>query len=120
MSFRTHLEEILRQVEGAVACSVMGFDGIPIDSQQVKDSDIDLLALMVEYGSILDRLKEAAAALQVGGITEVSISSEKLSTIARLLTPEYYLVLALSPEGNFGKARYALRVAAPKVRAELE
>lgn len=120
MSFRSRLEEILGQVEGSVACSVMGFDGIAIDTQQVKDTDIDLGAMLIEYGSILGKLKDAAAALQAGGVTEISINTDKLLTIARLLTPEYYLVLALLPEGNYGRARYALRVAAPKVRAELE
>jgi len=28
-------------------------------------------------------------------------------------------VVALTPDGNFGKARYLLRVTAPKLRAEL-
>jgi predicted regulator of Ras-like GTPase activity (Roadblock/LC7/MglB family) len=120
MSFRTHLEEILAQVEGSVACSVMGFDGIAIDTQQVKETDIDLPAMLVEYGSILGKLKDAAAALQAGGVSEISINTDKLLTVARMLTPEYYLVIALLPEGNYGKARFALRVAAPKVKAELE
>ena len=119
MSFRTHLEQVVGQGEGAVACSVMGFDGIAIDTYQVNDPGLDLPAMLVEYGSILGKLKEAAAALQAGLVTEVSISTDRLSTIARLLTQEYYIVLALTPEGNWGKARYALRVAAPKVKAEL-
>jgi hypothetical protein len=29
------------------------------------------------------------------------------------------MVVALTPEGNFGKARYLLRVTAPKLKAEL-
>jgi len=32
MGFREHLQEICKGVEGAVACSVMGFDGIAIDT----------------------------------------------------------------------------------------
>jgi predicted regulator of Ras-like GTPase activity (Roadblock/LC7/MglB family) len=119
MSFRAHLEQIVNQVEGAVACSVMGFDGISVDTLQSKDPGVDLSALLVEYGSILTLVKEAAEGLQAGSISEVAINSDKLYTIAHLLTPEYYLVLALSPDGNYGKGRYALRVAAPRVRAEL-
>ena len=119
MSFREHLEQVVKNVDGAVACSVMGFDGIAIDTHQVQATDLDLSAMLVEYGGILSKLKEAALALQAGTVSEVTIATEKLSTIARLLTPEYYLVLALRPEGNAGKGRYALRLAAPKVRAEL-
>ena len=120
MSFRTQLEQVLHQVEGAIACSVMGFDGMAVDTQQVQQiEDLDLASLLVEYGGILVRLKEAASALQAGDVSEISINTEKLITIARMLSPEYYLVLALTPEGNYGKGRYALRVAAPKVKAEL-
>lgn len=121
MSFRTHLEQVISQVDGSVACSVMGFDGMAIDTQQVEDVEgVDLSALLIEYGSILTRLKEAATALEAGDVSEISINTERLITIARMLTAEYYIVLALTPEGNYGKGRYALRIAAPKVKAELE
>ncbi len=119
MSFREHLEQIVKSVDGAVASSVMGFDGIAIDTYQVEPTDLDLAAMLVEYGTVLGKLKEAALALQAGSVGEVTITTEKLSTIARMLTPEYYLVLAMRPEGNQGKGRYALRIAAPKVKAEL-
>ena len=52
-------------------------------------------------------------------MVEVSINSDKLVTVARLVSPDYFMVVALTPEGNYGKARYLLRIAAPKVRAEL-
>ena len=37
----------------------------------------------------------------------------------RALNEEYFLAFALRPAGNFGKARYVLRVLAPKIQAEL-
>jgi len=39
--------------------------------------------------------------------------------LMRLVSPEYFLVLAMKPEGNYGKGRYVLRITAPKVKAEL-
>jgi predicted regulator of Ras-like GTPase activity (Roadblock/LC7/MglB family) len=120
MSFRAHLEQLVNQVEGAVASSVMGFDGIAIDTHTTQEPGLDFTAMLIEYGNIFSRLKEAAAALEAGTISEVVVNTEKLSTIVRLLTPEYFLVLALRPGGNFGKGRYALRVAAPRVKAELD
>jgi predicted regulator of Ras-like GTPase activity (Roadblock/LC7/MglB family) len=119
MSFRAHLEQLMKEVDGAVACSVMGFDGIAIDTHTASEPGLDFAAMLIEYGNILSKLKEAAAALEAGTVSEVVINTEKLSTIARLLTPEYFLVLALRPDGNFGKGRYAMRVAAPRVKAEL-
>jgi predicted regulator of Ras-like GTPase activity (Roadblock/LC7/MglB family) len=119
MSFRTHLERVCEQVPGSVACSVMGFDGISVDTHQVSDPSVDLAAMLVEYGHILTKLRDAADVLQAGFVSEVSINTEKLVTVARVLNADYFLVLALTPEGSYGKARYALRIAAPRVTAEL-
>jgi predicted regulator of Ras-like GTPase activity (Roadblock/LC7/MglB family) len=119
MTFRDHLEDVCRGVEGAVACSLMGVDGIEVDTHQASDADVDLKSLLVEYSELFRSARLAAAAHQAGGVSELSINSDKLLTVARLVSPDYFMVVALTPEGNYGKARYLLRIAAPKVRAEL-
>ncbi len=119
MSFRAHLEDVCSQVDGAVACSIMGFDGIAVETHEVKRPDVDLQAVLVEYSNILVQIRNAAELLATGEVSEVSINTEKLVTIARLVSKEYFMVLAMTPDGNYGKGRYALRVAAPKIRAEL-
>ena len=40
-------------------------------------------------------------------------------TLIRMLSDTYFLALALAPDGNFGKGRYLMRTAAPKLLAEL-
>jgi len=40
-------------------------------------------------------------------------------TIIRTLGDTYFLALAMKPDGNFGKGRYLMRTAAPKIMAEL-
>ena len=120
MAFLPHLETVVKQVEGALACSVMGFDGISVETHQVASVDeIELNSTWVEYANLLSQVKNAAELLKTGGLSEVSISTEKVTTLMRLVSDDYFLVLALKPEGNYGKARYALRLAAPKVKAEL-
>ncbi|MFY2561393.1 roadblock/LC7 domain-containing protein [Corallococcus terminator] len=120
MSFRTHLESVVNQVEGALACSVMGFDGISVDTfQREEASELDLSGAWVEYANILTQLRNAAETLRTGTVSEVSVNSEKVLTVIRLVSPEYFLVLALRADGNYGKGRYVLRVTAPKVSAEL-
>ena len=37
----------------------------------------------------------------------------------RVVSPEYFVAVALSPEGNLGKARFLLRLAAPRLAKEL-
>jgi predicted regulator of Ras-like GTPase activity (Roadblock/LC7/MglB family) len=120
MSFRAHLESVVNQVDGALACSVMGFDGIAVDTfQRDEAAELDLTGAWVEYANLLTQLKHAAEVLKTGAVQEVSVNSEKVLTLIRLVSPEYFLVLALRAEGNYGKGRYVLRVTAPKVRSEL-
>jgi predicted regulator of Ras-like GTPase activity (Roadblock/LC7/MglB family) len=124
MSFLSHLETIVGQVDGAIACSVMGFDGIAIETHQAPAAAstanaLELTTAWIEYGNILSQLKNAAEALKTGSIAEVSVNSEHLITLMRMVTPEYFLVLGLKPTGNYGKARYVLRITAPKVKTEL-
>jgi len=119
MGFREHLEKICASVEGAVAASVMGFDGIAIDTYESAGSDgVDLSSLLVEYANILSQVRSAAGVLQSGGVRELIISTDKLVTFSRPLGEEYFLILALVPDGNWGKARYVLRVAVPVVSRE--
>jgi len=40
-------------------------------------------------------------------------------TLIRTLGDNYFLALALRPEGNLGKGRYLMRTAAPTLLAEL-
>lgn len=120
MSFRAHLESVVSQVDGALACSVMGFDGIAVETYQKDEAaELDLGSAWVEYANLLTQLRHAAELLKTGAVQEVSVNSEKVLTLIRLVSPDYFLVLALRAEGNYGKGRYVLRVTAPKVRAEL-
>jgi predicted regulator of Ras-like GTPase activity (Roadblock/LC7/MglB family) len=120
MSFMSHLESVVKQVDGAIGCSVMGFDGIAVESHQVDaGGDVELANTWVEYASILNQVRSAAESLKTGEVTEVSVNTEKVVTVMRMISSEYFLVLAMKPEGNYGKGRYVLRLTAPKLKAEL-
>jgi predicted regulator of Ras-like GTPase activity (Roadblock/LC7/MglB family) len=118
MGFREHLQDICEGVEGAVACSVMGFDGISIDTHEVSAGDLDVPSLLVEYTTLLNQVRSAAEVLQSGSVRELVVATDRLTALSRPLNSEYYLLLALTPDGNWGKARYLMRVTAPKVQAE--
>ncbi|MEY2667586.1 MAG: hypothetical protein RJA59_224 [Pseudomonadota bacterium] len=119
MGFREHLQEVCRGVDGAIACSLMGMDGIEVDSHVQAEAGVDVQSMMVEMTGILRTAREAALAHQAGGLAEFSVGTDKLLTVGRLVSPDYFMVVALQPEGNQGKARYLLRVMAPRVLAEL-
>ncbi len=120
MAFREHLQDVCKSVEGAIACSLMGVDGIEVDTHVAAEGDdLDVKSLLVEYSSVLRSARDAAELHQAGGVSEFSVNTDRLVTVARIVSPEYFMVVALRPEGNYGKARYLLRVTAPKVRSEL-
>jgi predicted regulator of Ras-like GTPase activity (Roadblock/LC7/MglB family) len=120
MSFLSHLQEVVSQVDGAIACSIMGFDGIAVETHQIEGADeLDVASSWVEFANVLSQVKNATEALKTGAVSELSINTERVVTLMRLVTPEYFLVLALKPEGNYGKGRYVMRITAPKIKAEL-
>ena len=120
MGFREHLQQVCLQLDGAVACALMASDGIEVDTWMVSDdAGVDVRAILVECSGLIRNAREAAAASDAGGLSEFSFSTDKLTAVARPVSPEYFLVMALRPDANQGKARWLLRMAAPKVKAEL-
>jgi predicted regulator of Ras-like GTPase activity (Roadblock/LC7/MglB family) len=124
MSFLPHLEAVVKQVDGAIACSVMGFDGIAVETHQSDAlanhaADVDLQTAWVEYANLLSQLKNQAEGMKTGAVAEISVNTEKLITVMRLVNADYFVVLGMKPTGNYGKARYLLRLAVPKLKADL-
>ena len=37
----------------------------------------------------------------------------------RMITDDYFIAMAIRPDGNYGKARYLLRISSPKLASEL-
>jgi predicted regulator of Ras-like GTPase activity (Roadblock/LC7/MglB family) len=117
--FRDSLRRIVDNVEGGIAGLLMGFDGIAVESYTRGDQPIDINTVGMEFSYILAQAHKAAEILEVGPIREVTIKAERLTLLMRVVAPDYFIALALAPEGNYGKGRYLLRVAAPLVVAEL-
>ncbi len=119
MAFRNHLQDVCKNVEGAVACALMALDGLEVDTHVQDGGALDLKSILVEYSGVFLGARKAALAQGAGDLSEVSIHTDALVTVARLVSPEYFMVVALRPDGNYGRARYQLRIIAPRVRAEL-
>jgi len=80
---RKDLEQICGKVEGSFAASVMGFDGIPIETHEARPSEgIEMNILLIEYSGIISQVRQAAETLQMGKASEVSIRTEKMVAVA--------------------------------------
>ena len=120
MSFREHIQRIVDEVPGALAGTIMGFDGIPIDTYERQPGEVDIATLLTEYSSATQQVRRAAEELpQAGAISELAIAAENLTALLRPLTAEYFLGVVLRQGGLTGKARFLMRVAAPRLLEEL-
>jgi predicted regulator of Ras-like GTPase activity (Roadblock/LC7/MglB family) len=98
---------------------LMDFEGIPVDSFVTSESPFDIEVVGAEVSVLVKQIQRAAEMLDAGGTQEVSFRSERLTTVVRIIDHNYFLAILLAPDGNVGKARFALRVLAPKLKAEL-
>lgn len=116
--FKEAIRDVVEGTEGGIAGILMDFEGIAVDSY-IKGESLDINAVGAEYSVILKSIQRATESLEAGGAREVAIQSDKITTLIRILNDEYFLALTLSPEGNFGKGRYLMRTAAPKLLEQL-
>lgn len=115
--FKQTLRDVVDNVEGGLGALLMGFDGIAVDKYAPEGYDVETLGM--EFSVVLNDARKAALALEAGRTDEVAFRAERVTAIVRILNEEYFIALALSPEGNLGKGRFLLRLAAPKVLQDL-
>lgn len=114
------LERVLNETPGAVGVTLMGFDGIAIESREADaPGEVSPQAAAIELGAIASQLRGVADSLGAGDVRELTVHTGGLVTVLRPITAEYFLALSLRPDGNTGKGRYLMRVVAPQLAAEL-
>jgi predicted regulator of Ras-like GTPase activity (Roadblock/LC7/MglB family) len=117
--FREALREIVDKTDGGVAGLIMDSEGIAVETYALEDAPFDITTVGIEFGVVLGSIKRAAEQLEAGEAREVAIGTDKMTTLIRTLGDSYFLAVAIRPDGNFGKGRYLMRAAAPKLLAEL-
>ncbi len=119
MPFLNILKELVDGVEGGLAATLMGVDGLSVQHYPVEGSLCDMESVGVEYGGAIAEIKKASGLLNMGEPEEVVVSTSGTGVILRMVTHEYYIAMALRHGANIGKARYLMRKAAVQTREEL-
>lgn len=104
-------------VEGALAVSLIGLDGIAIET--INDHGAPLDVLGAEFGGFIKSIRHTNTELNTGEILQFSLVTERYITFLSEVTPEYYILLVLRPDGNYGRARFELSKAKYLLRDEL-
>ena len=117
--FKQALTEMVERTEGATGALIMVMDGIAVERVFLpagSDANMDLAA--AEVTSLVRGAVRAGTNTGHGAPRELFVSFEQACVLARMLSPEYFVVLALGPDGNVGRGRYELRKAELRLARE--
>ena len=114
--FREVLGGIKDRVEGALAVSLIGLDGIAIES--INDNRVPLDVFGAEFGGFVKSVRPNAE-LNTGEVLQFALVTEKYITFLSAVTSEYFVLLVMRPDGNYGRARFELAKAKHLLRDEL-
>jgi predicted regulator of Ras-like GTPase activity (Roadblock/LC7/MglB family) len=115
--FKDVLAGLRSRVDGAIAVSLIGLDGIAVET--INEQRVPLEVLGAEFGSFVKSIRSANTELDTGDVLQFSLVTEKYITFLSEVTPEYYILLVLRPDGNYGRARFELAKAKHMLRDEL-
>jgi predicted regulator of Ras-like GTPase activity (Roadblock/LC7/MglB family) len=115
--FKRVLSNLCERVEGALAASLIGLDGIAVET--VGSDEVPLDVLGAEFGSFVKSIRQANTELNTGDVLQFSVVTENYVTFLSEVTAEYYILFVLSPGGNYGRARFELAKAKHLLRDEL-
>lgn len=118
MGFLEILKELIDNVNGGIAGTIMAKDGIAIQNYVKGNAAYDIDTLGVEYARILGETKKASSALSLGEVEEMTVSAAGFTIVMRLINQDYFMAIILGSTGNMGKARYLLKKAVAGARKE--
>jgi predicted regulator of Ras-like GTPase activity (Roadblock/LC7/MglB family) len=116
--FLDQLSRISNRIDGARALSLVARDGLPVESFS-SDPELDLEVLAAELIAQVRSISENHRELDVGEVQQLSVMTDRLTLMVSSVAADYYLLLVLGPEGNYGRARFELRRARLLLEAEL-
>ncbi len=119
MGFKENLAAICSALPETYVVTLLGRDGIPLDTVSSHTTDIDISAYFIEMTGVFSAAIRSSEQMQTGQVAELCVKTDRVAAVLRPVGTEYYLAMALPPNGNTGKARYLMRVAAPKLLQEL-
>ena len=110
--FKEALETIIRNTDGSIGALIMGTDGIAVEKvmdEEARDANLDIAA--AEFTSLVRNAQRTGNDTGLGSLRELVVHLEGAVVIMRLFSKDYFVVLALKSDGNFGRGRFELRKA---------
>lgn len=114
------LKKIVENTPGAAGAILMGFDGIAVMQHHAEGmEEIDIESATMEFSFRFIELRNAAKALEMGPVSDITVKAEKMTILCRVLSDEYFVATVLTDPAHFGKGRWMLRSTSPELESEL-
>jgi predicted regulator of Ras-like GTPase activity (Roadblock/LC7/MglB family) len=120
--FRDTIKKLVDRLEGGVGGVLMGFDGITVESyvREGTHGVTDIQTIGLEFAHLIAQARRTAQALSIGLLRE----------LVQILNKDYFVACAFLSAGaasdaangageKMGRARYLMRITAPRIEAEL-
>ena len=110
--FKEALQTIVEKTDGSLGALIMGADGLSVEqffTQEANAANLDVAA--AELTSLIRSATKSGKDLDLGKLHELVVSLGSVTFVMRLFNKDYFVVLALRPDGNLGRGRYELRKA---------
>lgn len=110
--FKESLKKIVEKTDGSLGALIMGVDGLSVEkffSDEGIEANLDVAA--AELTTLLRSAHRSGRDLNLGELRELVVAFGQVTFLMRLFNRDYFVVLALKPEGNLGRGRYELKKA---------
>jgi len=116
--FKTLFAELAAVIPGFRAGSVVGSDGIEIESH--VPSDLPHEVLSAELNGILRNLDRLKVDVGIGVLEEVMVRTDAENILLLRLSPDMFILVITDRESPTGPARYAIQRMAHRFLAVLQ
>ena len=112
LMFKDELQRIVEKTDGSLGALIMGADGLSVEkffTDEGNAANLDVAA--AEFTSLVRNAMRSGKDLDLGDLHEMVVIMGKVTFLMRLFNRDYFVCLAMKPEGNLGRGRYELRKA---------
>lgn len=107
--YEQRLQGLVENIPGALYAGLTGTDGIGIAFYQ-GGLQIDPVLADAEFATMLTAANRAVKNLAVGNIAEMTVATDKIIILIKMVGSDFYLSAGLGPgTGNIGMARLQMR-----------
>ena len=115
--FRDVLETMRKKLSDVQAILIVGPDGV-VD-HILADSSLKIETIASEYAMLLRIAGRASQDAGAGNLVEQTVISEKSIMIARLVSPQHFVILITKAQDQIGRARFELKSAASEIQRRI-